>query len=391
MDLSDPTIYSNGNPEGIWAQMQEVSPVHYIRARYVEDFWVALSHDAIRVVLKDSATFVSSQGMRLDHEPNATAAAADKMLIVTDPPRHGKIRRIINSAFTPRMVARLDQRMRTVAASAVDAALDAGQCDFVQVAATLPVSMMSDMLGIPEKDRNRLLELTATAFGGSSRSSEMSPVEAHVELLAYCAELVDRRRREPDDDIITALVRGTVDGEPLTDDEIILNCDGVISGANETSRHAIAGGLLALINNPDQWRRLASDLSLIPTAVQETLRYTCPALHVLRTAVRNTELGGHEITAGERVAVCLPAGNRDAQVFPAPLSFDVTRSPNRHLTFGAGTHFCLGNALATAEVTVMIEEIVRRVAGATPTGPTRRLQSTLIWGLESFPVALTPT
>lgn len=390
MDLSDPTIYSDGDPESIWAQMRASSPVHFVAATNVPDFWAVLSYEAIVTVLKDSDMFMSSRGMRLDHEPAATAAASNRMLIVTDPPRHGRIRRIVNSAFTPRMVARLEQNMRTTAASAMDAALDAGTCDFTEVAAALPVAMICDMLGIPAKDRDYLRELTVTAFGGASGRKGKSDVEAHIEILVYCADLVDRRRREPGDDIVTALTQGEVDGVPLTDDEIILNCDGLISGANETTRHAITKGLLALVDNPDQWQMLAADHELLPSAVQEILRYTSPALHVLRTTSRCTDLAGHQIAAGERVAVFPPAGNRDESVFPAPLRFDITRSPNRHLTFAAGTHFCLGSALATSELTVMFDEIVRRVAGATPTGPIRRLRSNLIWGIESFPVELTP-
>ncbi|WP_406280421.1 cytochrome P450 [Embleya sp. NBC_00896] len=389
-DLSDPDLYRSGAPEDLWAKLRATSPVHRNR-RAGGDFWAVLSHELITAVLKDPTTFVSERGMRLDHNPAATAAAAGKMLIITDPPRHGKIRRIINSVFTPRMVARLEQNMRVTVGCALDEALERGTCDFTEVAARLPVSVICDMLGVPRADWDFMLDRTMVAFGVNAEGvSEFAVAEAHVDILSYYEDLVARRRKDPQDDIVTALVNGTVDGVPLTDEEIFLNCDGLISGGNETTRHATVGGLLALIENPDQWARLRADPSLLPTAVQEILRYTSPAMHVLRTAARDTELAGHEVRSGDPVALWLPAGNRDEAVFTDPERFDVTRDPNPHLAFATGTHFCLGAALATTELTVMFDEIVRRVATAEPAGPVRRMRSSLIRGFESAPVALTP-
>lgn len=388
-DLSDPDLYADGEPERLWAELRSSSAIHRNECES-GFFWAVLAHDPISAVLKDSATFVSERGMRLDHNPAATAAAAGKMLIVTDPPRHGKIRRIINSVFTPRMVARLEQNMRATAAAALGTALEKGECDFPEVAARLPVSVICDMLGVPRADWDFMLDRTMVAFGATSAGQdEFAAAEAHVDILSYYEELVARRRREPQEDIVTALVNGTVDGVPLTDEEIFLNCDGLISGGNETTRHATVGGMLALLGNQDQWRRLREDPGLLPAAVQEILRYTSPAMHVLRTAAKDAELAGRKIGAGDRVAVWLPSGNRDEAVFAEPARFDVARAPNRHLTFAAGTHFCLGAALATTELTVMFDEIVRRVAVAEPAGPVRRMRSNLIWGFESAPLALT--
>lgn len=386
VDLSDPGLYQHGKPEELWSELREKSPV-WRNERAEGDFWVALSHASISKILRDSETFVSELGMRLDHNPDATAASAGKMLIVTDPPRHGKIRGIINSAFTPRMVRRLENTMRSTVSTVLDQALDAGTCEFTETAARLPLSIICDMLGVPRSDWQFMLDRTMTAFG-AVQGDALAVAEAHVDILAYYDELVDRRRRDPQDDIVTALVNGRVDGQPLSDEEIFLNCDGLISGGNETTRHATVGGLLALMERPDQWQLLRDDPAALTTAVQEILRHTSPAMHVLRTATTDTEIAGHRIAKGDQVALWLPAGNRDPEVFTDPESLNLRRTPNRHLTFAQGTHFCLGSALATTELTIMFEQLVERVATAELAGPVQRMRSNLIWGYQSLPVTL---
>ena len=386
--LSDPSLYQDGEPEPLWAALRASAPVH----RLVHDgapYWAVVGHREITQVLRDPATFVSARGMRLDHNPAATALAAGKMLIITDPPRHAKLRRIITASFTPKMAARLEHNMRATVRRALDRALDAATCDFADIAAELPVSVICDLLGVPPADWDFMLRHTRIAFG-SAGADELAMAEAHVEIMAYYQDLVARRRREPADDLITALVTGTVDGAPLTDEEVFLNCDGLISGGNETTRHATIGGLLALIQHPDQWQALRDHPELLPRAVQEILRWTSPAMHVLRTAAARAELAGHAIEPGDRIALWLPAGNRDPAVFADPERFDVARQVNPHLAFATGNHHCLGAALATTELQVMFGEIVRRVGDARPAGPVRRTRSILIWGFDALPVALTP-
>lgn len=387
VDLGDPELYRSGKPEELWAELRRQSPV-WRSTGPSGDFWAVLSYSEISRVLRDSATFVSELGMRLDHNPAATAAAAGKMLIVTDPPRHGKIRGIINGAFTPRMVRRLEETMRTTVDSVLEEALAAGGGDFTAVAARLPVATICDMLGVPPADWDFMLDRTMTAFGATGEADPLAVAEAHVDILSYYEELVERRRREPGEDIVTALVNGEIDGRPLTDEEIFLNCDGLISGGNETTRHATVGGLLALIEHPGEWRWLRAQDGLPPTVVPEILRYTSPAMHVLRTTATDTTLGGFPVPKGSPVALWLPSGNRDEAEFAAPERLDLRRAPNRHLAFAHGTHFCLGSALATTELTVMFEQLVRRVAAAEPAGPVQRMRSTLIRGHEALPVTL---
>ncbi|MFB8237933.1 cytochrome P450 [Kitasatospora purpeofusca] len=390
-DLSDPRRYTEDGIEEVWSTLRRTQPVFLTRRPGAADFWSVLSHDLATQVLKDSATFSSTGGMRLDADPVANAAAAGKMLIVTDPPRHGGIRRVINSAFTPRMVKRLTDNIRLTAVQVIEAALDRGEVDFTQVAARLPVSVIADMLGVPRADWDFMLKLTMIAFGAdeAAGTDRNTVAEAHTELLVYYDNLLRLRRRDPQDDIVSAMAHGLVDGAPLTDEEILLNCNGLISGGNETTRHATVGGLLALVRQPEQWDLLRADPGLVPSAVQEILRFTSPALHVLRTARQEAVLDGRVIRPGDQVAVWLPAANRDEAVFAEPDRFDVTRTPNRHLAFAQGTHFCLGSALATSELSIFFEEFTARVATATPHGAPRRLESNLVWGFTSVPLTLT--
>jgi cytochrome P450 len=390
VDLADPELYRAGSPEQLWSRLRTVTPV-YRNQRPAGDFWAVLSHNEITTVLKDSGTFGSEQGMRLDHSPQATAMSAGNMLIVTDPPKHGQLRRVINSAFTPRMVRRLEDNMRTTVSDLLDRAIGEPECEFTEVASWLPVSVICDMLGVPREDWPFMLDRTRTAFGAAGEQTDpMAVAEAHVDILTYYEDLAARRRRDPADDIVTALVNGQVDGRPLTDEEIFLNCDGLISGGNETTRHATVGGLLAFVHNPGQWQLLRGNPGLISSAVQEILRFTSPALHVLRTATSRTELGGEQIEAGDEVALFLASGNRDERVFTDPDTFDITRTGGKHLAFAQGTHFCLGSALATKELEIMFEALVNRVGEPSSTEPARRMRSNLIWGYESAPVHLSP-
>lgn len=386
IDLADPALYGSGDPVPVWARLRRDNPVYRNVRPDGSSFWAITAHHLVSEVLRDHVRFTSEPGMQLDADPTATRAAAGKMLIVTDPPRHGKIRRVINTAFTPKMVRRLETHMAETVSRALDDALDMRELDFTDLSGRLPVSVICDMLGVPKADWDFMLQHTGIAFGDTD--DHMAKVAAHAEIIAYYADLVDQRRQQPGDDIITALATAVVDGEPLTDEEIFLNCDGLISGGNETTRHATTAGVLALIRHEQQWERLRADVSSVDTAVLEILRFTSPGLHVLRTARQDLRLGDESIGEGERVALWIPAANRDERVFDHGDRFDIGRDARKHLTFGAGTHFCLGSALATQELATFFGQLVRRVRWVELTGPVRWLSSTLIWGIESMPVRL---
>jgi cytochrome P450 len=393
-DLSDPLLHEGGGNVEAFARLRRQAPVCHVERASGKPFWAVLTYDLITQVLADAATFSSAHGMRLDVDETATAAAAGKMMVITDPPRHGQIRRIVSSAFTPRVVQRLEDTMHAISVEVIEGALRQDGCDFAEVAARLPLSVICDMLGVPREDWDFMLSRTMTAFGVGS-AHEPGHAEraaaAHTDLFVYYDDLMRRRRQAPREDIISSLVHGTIDGRPVTDEEVILNCNGLVSGGNETTRHATIGGLLAFIRNDDQWRRFRGDRDVLASAVQEILRYTTPAMHVLRTATRDVTLGGQLIKAGDTVTLWLGSGNRDENVFRDPDRFDIGRAAgSRNLTFAYGSHYCIGSALATMELAIFFDELRRRVKRVEPAGEVRRMRSNLIGGIESLPVRLVP-
>ncbi|MCG0286179.1 cytochrome P450 [Streptomyces sp. PSAA01] len=390
-DLSAPSLYRSGRHYEAWAELRARGPVHLIEPAEGEPFFSVVRYHAASEVLGNPQLFSSTRGMRLGADDVATAAATGKMLVITDPPRHGKIRRIVSSAFTPKMIRRLEHNMREIAVSVINAALEGPECDFADIAARLPVSMICDMLGVPRQDWDFMLDRTKVAFGigNDAVDDETRANAAHIDLFLYYQDLMRLRRKEPADDIVTALVNGHIDGVALTDEEVVLNCNGLVSGGNETTRHATIGGMRALIENRDQWRRLRAGEAPLDGAVQEILRFTTPAMHVMRTATRATDLAGTKIPEGARIAVWLGSGNRDDEKFADPSRFDLGRTPNRHLTFAYGPHFCIGAALATLELQVMFTELIGRIGDAELVGEPVRMYSNLIGGYESMPVALT--
>ncbi|MEW1632772.1 cytochrome P450 [Streptomyces sp. NPDC093801] len=393
VDLADPRLHGEGDPHPFWKWFRENDPVRWTVRPTGTEYWSVTSYTESAQILRDSTTFSSAQGMRLEGDPAAAAAASGKLLIVTDPPRHGKIRRIISSAFTPRTVRRLESNLRRTVSDMLDRAIEQGEHDFTRTAARLPVAVICDLLGVPPEDWDFMLDRTSVAFGSVEEdgAAGWDAIEAHAEILLYYSELVEKRRRDPQDDVISALVLGTVDDKPLTDEEIFLNCDGLISGGNETTRHAAVGGLLEFAADPGQWRRLRQEPELMGTAVDEILRWTTPGTHILRTATQDVELGGRQIEKGQRVVVWNPSANRDESVFQDADAFRIDRTPNRHLAFGIGGHYCLGSALATSELRVLFEELAKRVEAVEPAGTVRRVRSNHISGFEYAPVRLVPS
>ncbi len=386
--LADPALHERGGAAEILARLRREAPVCWAQRPDGTGFWVLSCYREVAEVLRDPRTYSSEQGMALDANPAAVDGARHKMLIVTDPPRHAKIRMLVKAAFTPRTAARLERTMRRTVRAVLDQAFRDGGCDLVRLAARLPVSVICDLLGVPETDWDFMLDRTQTAFGAASDTDPLARAQAHADILGYYASLITQRRREPADDLVSALARGMVDGVPLTDEEVFLNCDGLVSGGNETTRHAVVGGILALIDHPGQWRLMREDNDVLRTAIPEILRWSSPAMHAKRTPLRDVDLGGHHIRAGQPVTVWMPSANRDAAVFPRPDSFELTRTPNRHVTFGVGEHYCLGAALAQSELTVFFSEFAARVAEAERAGPVSLLPSSLIQGYRSAPAVL---
>ena len=397
MDLSDPDLYALGDPHGLFAELRRRPGLYWNEEHDGPGFWALTRHADALAAYRDTARLTSTRGILLGPDRHAVDPAAGRMLVMTDPPRHTRLRGILNRAFTPRMVARMQESLQAAVEELVGRALAAGRCDFVNdVAALVPVTMINEMMGVPRSDWSLMQELTRVAFGSADRAYQLSPSErlskgsAHTQILAYHSRLLADRRREPGEDLVSVLATAEIDGRRLSDHEILLDCDNLIVGGNETTRHAAAGGMLALVENAGQWSALREDPTLVDSAVEEILRWTSPAVHIMRTVTREHTIGGQTVRPGEQVVIWNLSANRDEAAFREPQAFLVRRSPNRHLTFGMGEHFCIGAALARMELRILLTDLLARVDRVELDGPAERLRSNVVSGFKRLPVVLHP-
>ncbi|MBV8951656.1 MAG: cytochrome P450, partial [Actinobacteria bacterium] len=358
--------------DGIFAKLRAERPVsfhaeqEYATMPAGPGFWALTRYDDVMRVSRDPATFVSGRGTNIGDIPQEIAEFLGSMINM-DAPRHTKLRLIVNRGFTPLQIRKLEQSVRDRARAVVDAVAPKGECDFVtEIAAPLPLQIVCDMLGIPPGDEQRVFELTNIILGVGDPEYVTSLEElmaAGFELFQYGLDLAEDRRRNPRDDITTALMHAEVDGERLTPTELGSFFVLLVAAGNETTRTAISHGMLALTQRPDERARWIADFEAVsPAAVEEIVRWATPVINFRRTATRDVEIGGEHIASGDKVVMFYNSANRDEQVFPDPFRFDVTRSPNEHLGFGGGgPYFCLGANLAGREIKVMFEELFRRL------------------------------
>jgi cytochrome P450 len=317
-----------------------------------------------------------------------------------DAPKHTKLRLIVNRGFTPRQVAKIEQSVRDQAREIVDRVAPLGECDFVtDVAAALPLQIICDMMGIPRADTKHIFELTNVILGVGDPEYVQTIEQlmaAGMELFQYGLQLAEDRLANPRDDITSSLMQAEIEeqGERhrLTTSELGSFFLLLVVAGNETTRNAISHGLLALTNNPDQRRIWRDDFEHVsPTAVEEIVRWATPVIHFRRTATRDTVVGSREVKAGEKVVMFYNSANRDERAFDDPFKFDITRTPNEHVGFGAGgPHFCLGANLARREIKVMFEELFRRLPDIEVSGEPAMLQSAFIHGIKRMPCRFTP-
>lgn len=393
INLADPDLYVDTDRIDMLQALQRERPIFWNRSGSGTGFWALLRYADASAVYRQPDLFTSERGMQVGQEEAAARAAAGRMLIVTDGVRHAQLRSIMNPLLTPAVVRRLEVPMRQVTADALNQAAGTDSFDFVsEIAGRLPLSVICHLLGVPRKDWDLMISWTRQAFGSAVTDEVITPAqrtEANANIFAYYYDmLTERRRSAAGADIVSALCHATIEGRPLTDDEILLNINGLITGGNETTRHASAGAILAFINHPDQWQRLKLQPELSRSAVEEVLRWTAPSLNVMRTAVADVSIGDQQIRAGERVSIWNPVVNRDPDEFPNADRFDISRNPNRHLTFGSGKHLCIGAALARFELRVLLEELATRVRDMELTGTVKRLRSNLMWGVDRVPLRI---
>jgi cytochrome P450 len=390
VDLADPLTFSRLDMGGVWRRLRAEAPVYRQPERPdCPAFWVLSRYRDVRGLYQDDERFVSAPGNMLAslRKPHGDPAAG-KMLALTDAPLHPQLRSLLVKPFSKRVrefvVHRLQERVEQLLAEA----MRAGTFDFARdFAERVSMGTIGDLLGFPVEDHAWLLDLSRESL--SSDEADQSAEQAWTarnELLLYCAEHAQRRRRDPGEDLVSAMAVGTVNGRALTLDELTLNCYGFILAGDQTSRLAMVGGLLALIRYPQQWSALKSGRVPASSATDEVLRWTTPVMHVARTARTDVEIEGHVVREGDIVTAWNASANRDEEVFTDPDTFDLGRTPNPHLAFGYGAHFCFGAYLGRAEVSAALRALCRAAQHVELRGEPRPLYSTFLQGYSSLPV-----
>jgi cholest-4-en-3-one 26-monooxygenase len=365
-----------------------------------EPFWNLTRWHQLKEVNRQPLVFSSEvDGTQIRTTPPEEREGDMRQVMITDidPPKHTRYRSLVSSGFTPRMVRLLEDYVANRSAMVVDAVCERGECDLVtDLAAELPLQAIADMMGVPYEDRAKIFHWANQLVGNSDPEFAPSVEEAMgaaAQIFGYAHEIRADREANPRDDIVTALLNAEVDGSKLTDFEFDVFFLLLCIAGSETTRNTISDGINALTTNPDQWALLLSDLDAhLDGAVEESLRWSTPVLHFRRTAVQDYELDGVKIAAGEKVVFWHASANRDERVFDDPYRFDITRSPNDHVTFGGGgPHFCIGANLARMEMKVLFREIAERLPDVHPTAEPSYLRGNFLRGMKHLPVAFTPT
>ncbi|MHB1583103.1 MAG: cytochrome P450 [Acidimicrobiales bacterium] len=395
LDLVDPARFAaRGYPHELWTRLRREEPVAHMAPPGYTPFWAVVKHADVLEVAANPTRFSSAQGLILGRE--GTPIQPAEMVVTLDPPRHGPLRRAAMSRFTPRSIRSRRQEIDRIAVELLDEVAADGDSgfDFVdRVAAPLPIAVVSWMLGVPRSDWQLLFRWTNEVIGKDDpefRRPGETPGQtirrARGELHAYLEDLIERRRREPGDDIVSHLLQAEIEERPLTHEQLLNYCELIVEAGNETTRNAISGGLLAFAEHRGEWERLRRDPSLLDTAVEEILRWVSPIIHFVRTATEDCELHGVGIAEGEKVALFYASANRDEDEFGDPFTFRIDRQPNHHLAFGSGTHFCMGAHLARAELEALFGHLLARLESFELAGPPERLSSAVNGGIKHLPL-----
>src|SRR3954470_13601441 len=392
IDLTANDAFNGSHPWDQYAWLRAHDPVHWHPEADGPGFWAITKYADIRSISRQPKLFSSAvRGVMMSEPDDANLAASRQMMLVMDPPQHDRFKLLVSRGFTPKAALSLRARIEELASEIIDAVYERGQCDFVaDISGRLPSGLIAELMGIPRGDGERLYELTEIMH--TTDAAVASPEQramATYEMLAYAAETAGRKRAEPGEDIASQLVQAEVDGERRTDAELQWFFLLLVNAGGDTTRNLLAAGLQMLFEHPGEMARLQADLDgLLPTAIEEMLRYSSPVVHFRRTAMADTEIRGQAIKAGDKLMVFYGSGNRDEEVFVEPDRFDVGRDPNPHMAFGGGgPHLCLGLHVARLEIDVMLRELLTRMPGLRPNGPVVALASNFITGTKTMPVA----
>ena len=403
VDLTDLDRFASGFPHDVFTRLRREAPVWFhpptTHTPGGEGFWVISRYADVLAVATDARTYSSERGGAREGggtliEDLPSGFATGVLLNMMDDPRHQKLRRLATSTVSPRALAVLEDELRARTAAIVDAAVARGRCDFLlDVAAELPLQAVARLLGVPQEDRHRLFAWANATLDYDGRDlgelDERTRV-AQASMFEYGAWLIGEKRRAPGDDMLSAVLHGTIDDAPPTELESLMFFNLLIAAGSETTRNSLAVGLLALIEHPSAWDALRDDPAVMPTAVEEILRWASSTAYNRRTATCDVTLADRGIAAGDKVTLWWSSANRDEAVFPEPFRFDVRRQPNRHLAFGHGNHFCLGAILARLEIRLVLEALIARVERCALAGPVEWTRSNKHTGIRHMPVTLAP-
>ncbi len=402
LDIVSPDLYQQrGYPHDEWAVLRRQAPIFWYERTPGDPFWAITRHRDIISVSKQPRRLLSEP--RLAAFPELEARGEQRPdregrhLLSMDPPQHGRYRRLISGRFTPRALRAMEADIDGITTTILDEIAtdgEKGEIDFVEkVSSILPLAVIANMLGVPQSDWKLLFQWTNEMIGSGDpeyRREGETPDEtsqrARLAAIGYFAEMVEERRQRPRDDLVSVLANAEVAGGPLPVENLMAYFNLIVIAGNETTRNATSGGLLALIENPGEFEKLRRDPSLIPSAVEEILRWTTPVIQFCRTASEELEIGGQKIRTGESLCLFYPSANRDEDVFEEPFRFVVDRKPNPQLAFGIGEHSCLGANLARSELVAMFRQLVRRLEDVELAGPVERLRSCFLGGVKHMPI-----
>jgi cholest-4-en-3-one 26-monooxygenase len=393
LDVISPEKYEReGYPHAEWAWLRRHDPVHWVESPFCEPFWAVTRHADIVAIGKNPRDWIIAPRIAVftrDVPPEPTS----RHLLTMDPPDHGRYRNLISRWFTPRTVRVWEPKVQQLTREVLDAAGEKGDIDFVaDVSAPITIAVIALMLGVPQRDWHLLFRWTNEIIAPEDpefqrgRTSVETVEGARMELFAYFKQLAEERRRDPRDDILTAIVQGRIDGAPLPDFELLSYYFLLVVAGNETTRNAMTGGIQCFLDDPGEWKKLCDDPGLVEGAIEETVRWTTPVIQFARTATRDLTLRGKLVRQGESVCLFYASGNRDEEIFADPFRFRVDRRPNDHVGFGRGEHVCLGAHLARLELRTMYQQLRERLVRMERTGDVVRARSSFVGGIKRAPI-----
>jgi cholest-4-en-3-one 26-monooxygenase len=400
VDLTDLDVFEQRVPHEMFAVLRREAPVYWHEKNGGPGFWAITKYHDLKAISTNPTLFSSQrQGTLLLDPPADALPFVQQIMLNMDPPQHRQYRALVNKAFTPRMISNLHNRIREMVRDIINGVIEKGECDFVEdVAALLPMEVICEMMGVPDEDRrsvyevgNRMVGFDDPELQHDGKPREMVDAEAAFgEMFVYATKLREKALQTPSDDLATALLNAELDGEKLSENDFNFFFLLLLIAGNETTRTVTSNGMLSLLQHPNQLQALRGDPSLLNSAVEEILRYS-PAVHTFRrTVTAETVLHDQKLRENDRLLIWYPSANRDEDVFNEPDTFDIRRSPNDHVAFGIGEHFCLGANLARLELREIFRGIITRLHDIEPTGPARRLRSNFINGVKEMPVRFRP-